>query len=355
MKSLITLFLVALLILSIPLTSLAEFKPSSGKIKGYMVNEYYHFADHHTGSGENGFKGRHGFWFRRIYFTYDNSLSDTVKMRFRLESASSASLFESSSLTPFVKDAYLSWKFAENTSLIAGIQSPPSFGQLEAIWGYRILEKTPLDLYKWSSSRDFGISVKGGKSIVYQAMVANGASVKNEIDSGKKVYGSLGYKTGGFFIEVMAQYDRAKGVDDHTITQGFVSYQGDWGRVGVQYAHSSYKRKDADEALKYNIASIFMVYKPNDKIDLIGRWDYNFGEGWKKDFDGSKVAYVPFAKNHELSFFIAALSWQAHKNVWIIPNLKLAVYSENDLMKDSLDYQKPGNDVYTNLTLWFKF
>ena len=355
MKSLITLFLIALLILSIPLTCLAEFKPSSGQIKGYMVNEYYYFADHHTGSGEDGLKGRHGFWFRRIYFTYNNKLSDTVKMRLRLEAASKGNLFESSSLDPFVKDAYISWKFAANTSLIAGIQSPPSFAQLEDIWGYRSLEKTPLDLYKWSSSRDFGVSVKGGKNVVYHAMFANGSSNKTETDKGKKVYGSLGYKSGGLFVEAMAQYDRAKGIHDDIIAQGFASYQGDWGRAGFQIAHNSYKEKDADETLKYNIASIFVVYKPNDKIDLIGRWDYNFGDGWKKDFNGSKVAYVPFAKNHEFNFFIAALSWQAHKNVWIIPNLKLAVYSENDLMKDSLDYQKPGNDVYTNLTLWFKF
>ena len=61
------------------------------------------------------------------------------------------------------------------------------------------------------------------------------------------------------------------------------------------------------------------------------------------------------ARNHEFDFVMAALSWEAHKNVWIIPNLKFAVYSENDLLKDAPDYEKPGNDVYTNLTLWFKF
>ena len=355
MKTSATLFLIALFIALIPTSGLAQFKPESGQITGYMIGEYFYFAAHHTGNGEDGLKGRHGFWFRRIYLTYDNSLSDSIKMRLRLEAASTANLFESATLVPFVKDAYLSWKFTHSASLVAGIQSPPSFAQGETVWGYRSLEKTPLDLYRWTSSRDFGVSVKGGKNIVYHAMFANGSANKSETDKGKKVYGSLGYKTGGFFIEAMAQYDRAKGRDDNLIMQAFVSYQGEWGRLGFQFSHDSYKKKGADDASNYNIASIFAIYKPSEKIDLIGRWDHNFGDGWKQSFNGAKVDYVPFAKNHELDFFIAAISWQAHKNVWIIPNLKFAVYSENDFMKDELDYQKPGNDLYTNLTLWFKF
>ncbi len=355
MKTGATLFSIALFIALISTSGLAQFKPESGQISGYMIGEYFHFAAHHTGNGEDGLQGRHGFWFRRIYFTYDNSLSDGFKMRFRLEAASTASLSEPTALVPFVKDAYLSWNFTKSASLIAGIQSPPSFAQVEEVWGYRSLEKPPLDLYRWTSSRDFGVSVKGGTNIVYHAMFANGSANKTETDKGKKIYGSLGYKTGGLFIEAMAQYDRTKGVDDDLITQAFVSYQGKWGRLGLQFSHDSYKKRETDETYKYNIASIFAIYKPSEKIDLIGRWDHNFGDGWKLNFDGASVAYVPFADNHEFDFFIVSLSWQAHKNVWIIPNLKLAAYSENDLMKDEPDYQKPGNDLYTNLTLWFKF
>lgn len=355
MKTGTTSLLIVVLIMIAPTFGLAQLKIGSGEIKGYMVGEYYYFASHHTGKSEGGVEGRHGFWFRRIYFTYNNQLSDTVKMRFRLEAASIASLFESAALVPVVKDAYLNWRFAANTNLIAGIQSPPSFAQVEDIWGYRALEKTPLDLYRWTSSRDFGISVKGGKNVVFHTMYANGSSNKNETDNGKKVYGSIGYKADGFFAEAMTQYDKAKGIHDNFIAQAFASYQGDWGRVGLQFSHDIYKEKDADEALKYNILSAFVIYKPNEKIDLIGRCDLNFGEGWKQRFKGPNVPYVPFASNHEFSFFIAALSWQAHKNIWIIPNLKFAIYSENELLKDNLDYQKPGNDVYTNLTLWFKF
>jgi hypothetical protein len=256
---------------------------------------------------------------------------------------------------PFVKDAYLSFKLGQS-NLIAGIMSPPSFAQLEDIWGYRSLEKTPLDLYRWTSSRDFGISFKGGENFVYHFMVANGSSNKSEINRGKKLLGAFGYKIGEFFVEAMAQYERAKDGDDDLIFQAFGAYTRDWGRFGVQYSNRSYTPKDQD-SLSYNILSLFAVIKAGEKIELIGRYDMNFGEGYRSDFSGNKIAFIPFAKDHEFSFIIAAISWEAAKNVWLIPNMKFAAYKENEDLKVSPaeDYQKPGSDLYANLTLWFKF
>ena len=76
MKNWTFLITILLVIALFPKSSLAEFKPNSGAIKGYMVNEYFYYADHH----DEDLEGRHGLWFRRIYFTYDNKLNDKVKM-----------------------------------------------------------------------------------------------------------------------------------------------------------------------------------------------------------------------------------------------------------------------------------
>ncbi len=352
-----TLVLIVLFIVLIPAAGRSQFKPEKGEIDGYMVGEYYFNLDHHTGSmDDSGIKGAHGFWFRRIYFTYNNTLSDTIKMRLRLEMNSTSDLFSTSSLVPYVKDAYLSWKFTGSSSLTAGIQSPPSFNQVEEFWGYRPLEKTPLDLYRWTSSRDFGISVKGGKAAVYHVMYANGSSNKSEDNNGKKLFGSFGYKSEGVFVEGMAQYERAKSSgDDDVILQAFGGYQDNWGRVGLQYAYRDYKDNINDETYKYNITSIFVVFKASEKIELIGRWDYNFGDGYKTSFSGDKIDYIQFAKNHEFNWFLAAISWEAHKNVWIIPNIKYTSYSTNDKLEASPTYEKPGNDLYAYLTLYFKF
>lgn len=350
MKKLSMLLVVVLVVSLFSTLGLAEFKPSSGQIKGYMVAEYYYNLGHHTGSiDDGGFEGLHGFWFRRIYFTYNNKLSDTVKMRLRLEMASPGNFTTSSTLDPFVKDAYLSFRLGGGASLVAGIQGPPSFEKEESIWGYRSLEKTPLDLYKWTSSRDFGVSLKGGRDFQYHFMLANGSSNKSETNAGKKFLGSLGYKSGGLFVEGVAQYERAKTGDDDIIIKGFGAYSGDWGRVGVMYAYRDYKKEGADSSLTYNILSVFAVVKAGDKLDLIGRYDMNFGDGYKKSYAGHGISYVPFADNMEFSFIIAALSYQVHKNVWIIPNVKFTAY------KDPAEGEKPDGDFYGNLTLWFKF
>jgi hypothetical protein len=329
---------------------LAQFKPESGSIDGYMVMEYYSVLQHHDPEAE----GRNGFWFRRIYFTYNNKLSDTVKMRFRLEMDSPGQFGTSALLTPFVKDAYLSLKIGKS-ELIGGIQSPPSFDQLEAVWGWRPLEKTPLDLQRWTSSRDFGISLKGGKAVPFHLMFANGSSNKAEIDKGKKFFGSLGYKSGGFFLEGMAQYEHDTNAKaDDTIGQVFGTYSSGWGRVGLQYSHRSYKRA-GQGALPYNIISAFGVFAAGGRVEFIGRIDWSFGKGYKEDFAGSKVEFIPFADNHEFTFFIGAVSWQVVKNVWLLPNLKFTAYKENDLLKSVEGYVKPENDLYANLTLYFKF
>ena len=351
----VSLILAAAMILSLfPAVASAQFAPETGSIKGYMVNEYYFTLDHNSGDmDEGGIKGRHGLWFRRIYFTYGNALTDNVKMRLRLEMNSTSDLFSSESLTPFVKDAYLDIKLGGG-NLVIGMQGPPSYAQVEDIWGWRPLEKTPLDLYKWQSSRDMGITYKGGTNLIYRFMFGQDSSNKSETNNGKKIYGALGYKSGGLFVEAMAQYERDKEADDDVIFQGFGAYQGDWGRVGLQYAHRSYTPENLD-ALLYNVASAFAVLKAGDKLEVIARCDMNFGDGYKTGFKGSGVAYVPFANNHEFSFLLAAVSWNAYKNVWVIPNIKMAMYKTNDLLDSTAGYEKPANDVYAYMTLYFKF
>jgi hypothetical protein len=352
MKKWSLVLLVAFVIGLFPMVAQAQFKPDSGQIKGYMIAEWYYVADHHTGS-DDGVKDRNGLWFRRIYLTYNNSLSDKVSMRLRLEMNSSS--FGSDKLVPAVKDAYLNFKLSGGVQLRAGIFGPPIFGTLEDIWGYRSLEKTPLDLFKWTSSRDFGVSLKGGKKLKWQAMLAQGSSNKGEADNGKKLYLSLAYADKGFHAEVNGHYEARKEIYTETLIHPFLCYSGDWGRVGVEYGNINLKKKPEDgdeETYKYNVMSVFAVITLN-KVDLIARYDRNWGDGYYKNWKGSKVSYVPFADYGEPSFLIAAVSWNCAKNVWLIPNIKYATYA--DPHEDAKINEKPGDDMYANLTLWFKF
>jgi len=352
MKKLSMLIVKALAVGLLTTFGLAEFKPPSGEIKGYMINEYYSVLSHHN----KDIEGRHGFWFRRIYFTYNNKLTENIKMRLRFEMNSPGDFESSTTLNAFVKDAYLNFKLS-GQDVKVGIISPPTFDNIESIWGYRVLEKTPLDLYKLRSSRDFGIALKGNldskKAISYELMFGNGSSNKAETDKGKIFYGQLGFKpVEGLYLEVYGDYENQKDEKSYYVYQGFASYQGNWGRAGVQYSNKHFKQEiDGEDSINYDyqIFSVFAVIKVAKDLELIGRYDRAFGDGFETSFQGYKISYIPFADNAVSNLIIGAVSWNATKNVWLIPNIKYVIYDDLD------EGEKPSEDIYANLTLWFKF
>ena len=92
---------------------------SQGKFGGYMVGDYYYnvtrdqnftsLANTQPSAAMPGATAMQAFQFRRIYFTYDNDISETFTTRFRLE-VDQASNASNGKIGVFVKDAYLRWK-----------------------------------------------------------------------------------------------------------------------------------------------------------------------------------------------------------------------------------------------------
>lgn len=326
-------------------TMLPTLLQSQGTFKGYMVSEYYNVPKHHDDSIE----GRHGFWFRRIYITYDNKLADNLKMRLRFELNSPGEYLESRLLTPYVKDAWLNYNLGGvGHELIAGIQPSPTFSNIMDIWGYRALEKPPSDLYRFASTRDLGVALKGnlnsGKTISYHVMYGNGSANKAEVNRGKIIYTQLGFRPAkGLYIELYADYETGNDDKRDYMLQGFASYAKDWGRIGIQYAGLYLKSDGSKETLE--LFSIFSVLKVSEKVECILRYDKMFDA----NPEAGSIAYLRFSPDAPSNLMIGALSWQAAKNVWIIPNIKYVFYS----MPDEGD--KPGDDLYLNMTLWFKF
>jgi hypothetical protein len=83
--------------------------------------------------------------------------------------------------------------------------------------------------------------------------------------------------------------------------------------------------------------------------EFIGRYDKYFGNGYRTIFPGDKIAYIPFAENAESNFFIGAANYKIHPNVWLMPNIKFVLYNEKE------NGERPGSDLYLNLTLFFRY
>jgi len=216
----------------------------SHKISGLMFGDYYWYYDRHqdgTSSDDAAaVKGQHGLWFRRLYFTYDFAASDRLTTRFRLE-ANSDGQFEGGDIVPYVKDGYIRWTFAEKQRLTLGIHPTLTFDWLEGLWGLRHIEKTPADLYRLDSSRDFGITVDGSapvRGLVYAAQFGNESGAGSETREGKilrfetRYGGNVGLALEGFY-----SFGTGPSGENRHTAQGIGGFQRDRFRAGPPRPH----------------------------------------------------------------------------------------------------------------------
>jgi hypothetical protein len=216
----------------------------------------------------------------------------------------------------------------DKIQFVLGISPTPTFAVIEKIWSYRSVEKTPLDLHKMASSRDFGFSIKGEIDdkgvIIYHLMFSNGSSNKQEIDKGKSGMLSLGlYPSKEWVFEIYGDYSDKKGDTDWYTWQAFLGFVTKQFQAGIQYADQTREKlEDVDEKLR--VASIFLT-------GVIS------------------IVFIPFNPTAKSTFFVAGLDWQPAKDVSIIPNIEFIKYERNS------NGITPGNDLIFRLTFYWKF
>jgi len=329
-----------------------------GKISGFMFGDYYYVAANHNQDLED----KNGLWLRRIYVTYDQGLNEDFAVRFRMEMSSAGDFISKTKLEPVVKDAYLKWKHGRY-SIVLGLSPTPTYGLIEKIWGYRSVEKTPLDLQKFGSSRDFGLALKGSldqqKRFNYHLMLANGNGIGSETDTGKKVLFSLSANlTKSLILEGYADFEERPGKGNRYTLQGFGAYQTDHFRVGLQFAHQNREMvegHDPDELdninhemgegvkdLQLQIASVFAAGKISKQMWAFARFDRTFDP----NPDGAKISYIPFDETAASNFIVAGLDFRPIDNVRIMPNVEAIFY-------DKVSGVRPDTDIIPRLTFYY--
>lgn len=316
-----------------------------GSFSGYLYTDYYWIAQNHN----EDLEGENGFWTRRVYFTYDYDISPALTSRFRLEMNSPGDFSSSSRMVPFVKDLYLDWAINDNHSLVAGISGTPTWGLVESVWGYRSLEKSPLDLHAMGSSRDFGIALKGqlGQTgdVNYHLMVGNGS----EPNRWKKYMLSLGWwLTDNLVIEGYGDYDQ---IDENTTRytlQGFAGYVSDQISLGAMFAVNHEEEEITgtdDRSMTREVASLFGNFSMGDSWTSILRVDHMFSANPL----GPGISYIPFSDQAPSTFLLAGVDYEAFSNLHVMPNIETIIYSENDAG------HTPDTDIIPRLTLFYRF
>jgi hypothetical protein len=326
---------------------------AQGKFSGYMFGDYYYnlYSPSNTASFQ-------AFQLRRVYFTYDNDISEKFTSRFRLEADQSANA-SNGTIGVAVKDAYLKWKnIFPGSDLLFGIQPTPAFDVSESVWGYRSLEKTIMDLRSIVGSRDIGISLKGNLvedgMASYWVMLANGNSNKPENDKYKRYYASIQVKPlPGLQATAHMDYKDQSDIADiyhggNKVSNGqwttslFVGYsQNGLFSIGaegfLQSLSNGYNNGTLLTTKSTTGISVFASYYILPELSAVGRYDF-----YDPNTDSN-------AKGDVTNLMVLGLSWKVDKNVAIQPNLWYESYEK------PVNGSKPDPLMTTRITFFYTF
>jgi len=266
----------------------------------------------------------------------------------RYEMNSPGDFTTSSKLEPAIKDLYVRWRNGQN-DVYLGIAGTPIWGFIEGFWGYRDVEKTPLDLQKLGSSRDFGVAVRGRTgddgAFRYHAQIGNGSSNKSETNEGKKLALSLGYHPpSGIHLEVYGDFEERPGDTDRSTYQAFAGWGGDKGRFGVM-ASRQHRQVDTGGSVDLAIASIFGAVELSEQATLLARFDRMFDPNPSAD----GISYMPMDPTAESNLVLVGVDVALENRFHLIPNVETVFYS------NATGATTPGADVYGRVTFSLTF
>ena len=343
------------------------------KIDGVFYGDYYFNVKNHDADQED----LNAFSIRRVYFTFESTISKDIKTRFRLESAH-GDFGSTSKITPFVKHAYLEWSnLVPNHKLYIGIAETNAFKNTEDLWGYRSIEKTAMDLNKISSSADMGVALKGDLSLKvhHWLTLMNGTGYGSaEVDKYKKIgYAFWVTPVNSLILEGYADYEKQD--PDHTVLKTARNYTGSKGYytlkalagyrgrridagvevfrqtnqqsgiTNVQITNGAIVSSEKTDVTKqgYSVFGSFITSIP--KLKVFGRFDWfdpNSGDDVATAFSDG---LLKTGKKDESTLIIAGLDYIPVGNVHFMPNVLIKSYAQ------------PGvdSDVTARLTCYYKF
>ncbi|MCX6544916.1 MAG: hypothetical protein NTV05_10975 [Acidobacteria bacterium] len=300
--------------------------PSPDKFSGVVFGDYYYFKNDNVAA----FSGQQGFWFRRIYFTYDHTFSPAIASRFRLEASSNGKLASpTATISPAIKDAWVRWAYSGKHQLMLGISPTATIEFVDGFFGLRHVEKTAIDLYRFDSTRDFGISFSGplnaDNTVQYTAQFGNESGNSSEIDKYKAVRLAVRYVSNpGLVAEGFYAYYRKPLSANRVTWQAFAGYQNPKGRAGVQYVHHTRQPAAGTTTaeITINVVSGFGVWivRPN-KFTVFGRLDHSDANP-----DSASIDYLPISRNAPFNLTVAGVEYYIHPSVRFSPNVEWVRY-----------------------------
>ena len=192
------------------------------------------------------------------------------------------SYFEGSKYTAYLKMAEIKWDFSEYFSLRLGqLLSTQYLTFQDPFWGLRYVDVTFQEKFRLGMPADFGAQLdfryKG--VVLNQLSVVNGEGPFRYQDDGGKFLVSDNIQISpieNLTLKIYGGYEQtsdtsAQSGDKYTLS-GFAGYKTDKYRIGAEYIYLT--GFSFIEEWDYSGISVFGMYSINEKIGVLGRYDF---------------------------------------------------------------------------------
>ncbi len=282
---------------------------AQGKISSKV---YFNYSYNSDSSPTNSFD------IHRAYLTYSNKISKGISFKITTD-IGRFNTGKDNRLSLYLKNAFVGWETGIG-KFVFGLQGMNMFNVEEKNWGYRFVEKTPMDLNHFASSADLGIGYynKIGNKFNVSALVTNGTGYKKiENNKFKKFsfqafYGNGKIFKGGYNIGASLSLESFYyPVENKTTTAtktvfgGFAAYSTGILRTGAEYDFA----KNNGTNITQTIFSVYANFRFLKFADIFGRFDiFN---------PNTNIS------NNGYSYFIGGLNFDPAKGFSIAPNIKI--------------------------------
>jgi len=235
---------------------------------------------------------KNSFSLDRVYFTYKSFISNELSFTFQ---TNVGHVEDDARLTTYLKKAQLIWKGPFNISL--GMQGMNMFNVKEKTWGFRFIEKSPMDKHKFSSSSDMGVGISGNKNnLSFHFLITNGSGYKKqEIDAHKKtslqlVYGQKKLNDNyGFNLGTNISNEPYSKNDVINVISFYSGFANEKLRIGGEYDIKIDTGIDNTE----RIIAFYSSYRLNKKLESLVFFDF-YNSDIKSINDSVKYMIVGF-------------------------------------------------------------
>lgn len=303
MKKISVLLVAMLCFLMMGFTQTENFEPGGKPFMKIFTNYHSTFSDGKSNSA---------FELNRMYLGYEYAFSKNFSAKANLDIGDPG--VGKLHMTAYVKNAFLKYN-SNNFTAHLGLISTNQFTIQENAWGYRYIEGSFQDAYKFNASADLGASLayKFNDMLTVDAIIANGEGYKNlQTDSVFRTGFGLTFNPIKK-LTARVYYDFSTNVNTQSSVAAFLGFAADWFSLGAEYNHQF--NVGFNESYELSGTSIYATVKASKKFKVFGRYDQLMSNTITGDLNDWNIS-----KDGQL--FIAGFEYAPVKGVKLAPNFK---------------------------------